>query len=174
LRQEWAAAIDAASLAWHQKAKVRDGASSTLLWLEMTPNEPNRGDAPLVYTCRAVGDCCLFHLRGAKVLRSFPMERSDAFTTSPRSLCSVRRREDGLVIGLHTGECRPGDMLVLSTDALAEWILARLEEGWHPPFLEWWEMRPDRFVDWLAPLREAKTIRPDDTTVVLLKVAGGE
>ena len=35
-REAWQSGIDEKSLAWHQKARLADGAFSTLLWLELT------------------------------------------------------------------------------------------------------------------------------------------
>ena len=174
LRQQWAKSIDAAALAWPQKAKVRDGAAATLLWIEVTAEPENRLTGPFQYNCRCIGDCCVFHLRGNEIARAFPFESSAAFNNQPDSLCSVRRLGDQPVFAALADKCWPGDWLVICTDALAEWILQRREAGAVPPFLEWWDMPPERFGDWLAPLREARTIRYDDTTVVLLRMRGEE
>lgn len=103
---------------------VTGGASATLLGLRLSLK--NR-----MWECIAVGDTCLFHVpanhQETPGYRAFPLQRSADFTSSPSAFSTIP--------GLHPrvqrlkGEIGPGDLFFLATDALAAWILQRLEQG---------------------------------------------
>ncbi|MEK6238473.1 MAG: protein phosphatase 2C domain-containing protein, partial [Planctomycetales bacterium] len=86
-RKEWNASVDPSSLAWHQKAKLKDGASSTLLWVRMEQSSDD--PEAFAYRCYAIGDCCLFHVREDETLRAFPLEKSSDFDTDPEVVRSA-------------------------------------------------------------------------------------
>lgn len=170
LRWRWTASIDAEALAWHQRPKLQAGALSTLLWIELARDHSSGA----LLDCRAVGDSCLLHVREGRLLRSFPLENSHAFTDAPCALSSIDRRRDGqLEVKHYRSRCRPGDLLVLCTDSLAAWALRRYETGSAPDWLGWWPLPAGEWQQAMLELRRRGDLRQDDTTALLLRVSGG-
>lgn len=169
LRKQWSDSVPWATLAWYAEEKARAGAFASLLGLSVRSraSEP-RGR----WTGIALGDSCLFHLRGPALLRAFPVARSSDFGNSPLLLRSI---EDGRHSSLHSvllakGRCRPGDRFVLATDALAQWLLSATERGEDP-----WDaansiVDQDAFADWVARLRADQLLRNDDVTLMVIEV----
>ena len=85
LRKRWAAAVDGRALPWYAETKRDAGAYATLLGLVL---QPAAGKKPGTWRALAVGDSCLFHTRGGRVLAAFPLERSTAFGSQPPLLGS--------------------------------------------------------------------------------------
>ena len=173
LRAEWERQIDRPHLPYFQKLKLQEygGGFSTLLWLETLPQDGNES-VPGAWRYRAValGDCCLFHLRGGQILGAFPMQRSADFERDPAALASVRGGQDRtLVFQTCESEYLPDDHLVLATDALAAWIFRQTEAGNPVPWEQWAGMSDEEFAAWLREIRKALAIRCDDTTLILLK-----
>jgi hypothetical protein len=82
----------------------------------------------------AVGDTCLFHTRGAALLRAFPLENSQQFSNAPK-LVGARTSAEEVLDRCHVwpdGSGQSGDRLWLMTDALAQWCLAEHEAGGNP------------------------------------------
>jgi hypothetical protein len=170
-REAWSASIDESTLAWHQKPKLLDGAASTLLWVELSPTGPDDG-VPRPYRLQAfaIGDCCLFHIRGGQVLQTFPIDSSNTFDGDPLTLRSVFKRADMVSFQRLVSDCHPGDYLVLATDAVAAWTMRQLEAG--VP-LEWealWHLSPADWQQWLTQLRGTNQIRYDDSTLAVLRI----
>ena len=168
-RAAWQSGVDEAALAWHQKARLADGAFATLVWVELAP----AGDGSLALNAFAIGDACLLHIRGGCVLRSFPIEESGLFGTEPALLGSApRQTADSLKFETLEDNCESGDLLVLATDAVAAWALTQRESG-RPVGLEsLWDMGEEDFARWIDRLRKQQQIRFDDSTVMLLKMSG--
>lgn len=173
LRTAWTDTFDPTTLAWHQKAKIAEGAASTLLWTEFYHADPNDGQAggPVWMRCFSIGDCCLFHVRGGQVLRAFPFESSGQFATNPAVLRSVERRQDPTPeFDTLQDYCQWGDLLVLCSDALAVWALTRLESGQSPDWESFWAINDEQWAQRIAVMRAGGQIRFDDTTIVLLRI----
>ena len=82
----------------------------------------------------AVGDTCLFHTRGAALLRAFPLDDSQQFSNAPKLVGARTPAEEVLnrCLVWPDGRGQPGDRLWLMTDALAQWCLAAHEAGGNP------------------------------------------
>lgn len=122
-RQTWTQRIDSSTLAWH-RTKLPMGAFSTLLWIQVTESEREQPGAFGAYRLRgfAIGDSCLFHVRGRELVRSFPLETAAQFQADPIVLGSIDLKRDYLMRFTMLNElCYPDDLLILCTDALAEW-----------------------------------------------------
>jgi len=159
-REAWAASIDTSGLAWFQKAKLPLGAFSTLLWVEVSPLPKEQQQPGLFGALRlrsyAIGDSCLFHVRHGELLRCFPLESAEQFQADPLVLGSVDLKRDGLISFSRLEEyCFPDDLVVLCTDAIAEWAVRRQQSGDPPEWMRYWYMsrwccctsavsRPDR------------------------------
>jgi serine/threonine protein phosphatase PrpC len=178
LRRRWDEEVDTSGLAWYQRAKLRDGGFSTLVWLRLLDNDSLvRGGEHSLVEVMAIGDSCLFHVRNDEQLESFPLDASLQFDSSPLVLGSVDlKRDDQLQFERLEMSCREGDMLVLCTDAVAAWALDRQERGEPVAWSTYWDMPPEAWAEEIRSLREQSQMRYDDATLVLLRVtqvAGG-
>ena len=172
-RQTWSESIDTGSLAWFQRAKLPTGAFSTLLWIRLSPIEDDRPGTFGAYRLRAfaVGDSCLLHVRHGEILRMFPIDNSAQFEADPIVLGSIDLNRDGLVEFRSIDEvCYPDDLLVLCTDAIAEWVLRGVESGNPPVWDRLWEIADEDWQQEVVEFRHQREMRYDDATLMLLKV----
>ena len=175
-REAWNAEIDVSQLAWFQKPKLREGAFSTLLWVEITPidERDRQPQDPWRLRALAVGDSCLFHLRGEELLRAFPIEKAEELEADPVVIGSIDlNRDDLLEFKSYEALCRPGDLLVLCTDAVADWALRQCEAGRPPVWGDYWDTSPEAWQEEVAALRSDRQMRYDDATLLLLRVTDG-
>ena len=167
LRRLWAEPIDADGLAWHQKPKFAEGAAATLLWVYVDTDDAGN----YWYLSYAIGDCCLFHVRGRQVLRSFPFDQSGDFDERPQVVRSVASRaDDALPLVMLEDTCQVGDLLVLCTDAVAVWALQQLEAGSSPNWHDYWTLTQPGWEFAIDKLRTTNQIRYDDSTLLMLKI----
>ena len=172
-RVHWSASIDTSSLAWHQRAKLPNGAFSTLLVVRVVA--PDRtaegtfgGHRLLAY---AVGDSCLLHVRSGELVRTFPLQSAEQFDADPIVLGSVNLRRDHLLKFDFLDEvCYDGDQLILCTDALAEWAVRSYETGEGVNWDDFWPMTDEDWSNGIAWLRQQREMRVDDTTMVMLRI----
>jgi hypothetical protein len=172
-RAAWVNGIDTSTLTWYQRPKMVDGAMTTLLWLELLPTETNAEGLATRYRLRsfAIGDSCLFHLRGGELLYWFPLENSAGFGLNPAVVGSVDRQLDHqLEFTAREHDCLPGDLLVLATDAVALWAVERQESGEAVDWSRYCEYSDDDWRGEIFSLRDAKQMRFDDSTLILLRV----
>ena len=169
-QEEWSAGVPWESIPWHGEAKARAGAFATLLGLRIdpVPDDTSR----LEWEAMAVGDSCLFVVREERVSLSFPLEDAAQFDNLPALVCSNPDNTEGLREGLrrHRGECGPGDLFVLATDALAQWFLANDAVG-ERPWQTLLSLDPSAWRQWVEEQRLAGLMRNDDTTLLLVTVA---
>jgi hypothetical protein len=175
-RAAWAARIDTNGLAWFQRAKLPTGAFSTLLWLYVLPVQDEQQQAGAFGAFRlvghAIGDSCLFHVRGGELVRSFPIQTSAELQADPLVLGSVDLGRDGLIQFTTLDQfCYSDDLIILCTDALAEWALRRYEAGDPPNWDGYWDTCREDWQAEIIALREGRQMRYDDTTLIMLRVA---
>jgi hypothetical protein len=177
-RETWGRSIDTSRLAWYQRPKLREGAFSTLLWIRIFPQETSPADSA-AEVCggrlcgHAIGDGCLFLVRDGTVVRRFPIESAAQLDNPPLALGSVDLGRDGLLRFDHLEEtCYPGDLIVLCTDALAQWGLRQEESGQPPQWEDYWNMPEEAWENEILALRADRSIRRDDTTLLLIRVGG--
>ena len=168
--KEWNQTVPWEFIPWHGEAKTRAGALATLLGMTVSQMPNSSGAFP--WRAMAVGDCCLFVVRDDALVLSFPLEDPSQFDNTPPLICSNPANNAGLWPRLHqlNGECLPGDLIVLASDALACWILQQRESGGKP-----WEillsLRSDaEWDDWVQAQRSQRAMRNDDTTLISVKV----
>lgn len=172
-RDAWTQSVDERTLAWHQKPKMLDGAGTTLLWIEIATDEVADGiSRPYQLRAYSVGDCCLFHVRRGNVLQTFPIQDSARFESNPQVIRSVFKRGDAVEFEVMETLCKPGDLLVLCTDAVASWTMRQLEAGATLDWNAYWDMSLEQWQQWLIGLRQQNQIRFDDSTAVLLRLGG--
>ena len=172
----WKATLNWSALPWYAEEKARTiGGLATLLGFRL--GDKAHDDTKTVsWSALAVGDACLLHVRKHDVLMRFPIENSDAFGATP-ALLSTRLQHDKTVIdagGLHHygGTCQAGDLFLLATDAMAEWLysLADLEDlklGWESVS----NLIEEDFEALIEELRTQSIIRNDDVTLLVMRVA---
>lgn len=129
LRSLWQDDVRARPLPWYAEEKARSGAFSSLLGLTIKPGYPS-GKSPLRWEAMAVGDSCLFHVRGEQMIRVFPVSCSDEFGYHPYLLATNAESDTRLSEHLYLlhGSCFEGDAFYLMTDALAHWFLREIEK----------------------------------------------
>ena len=172
-RDEWSRQIDVSRLAWFQKPKLREGAFSTLLYVRLVPpEEAQEGNRTWRLAGLAVGDTCLFYVREGEIVRKFPIQSAAELDRNPVVIGSIDLgRDDQVKFHRMEEPCQPGDLVVLCTDALADWALRLEESGQRPPWQTYWDMPQPAWEEEIKSLRSQREMRYDDTTLALLRVA---
>ncbi len=172
-------------LRWYERPGMERGAFATLLALQVNIDsqlaggagtQPDAVDPGLLrviggWTSAALGDTCLFHVRGGQLQVAFPLSESARFDTSPPLLGSFDADPGAIVdhVRFAEGTVAEGDDFFVCTDALAAWFLARAEEGGRP-----WEALRDLtgigFAEWVSEARRTSSLRNDDVTLVHMDV----
>lgn len=158
-----------APIKWYEEPGLQAGAFATLLALDVSEEQTNR------WQVIAVGDSCLFQVRGNQLITTFPIMQSNAFNNNPALICSTAAHNynlDNKITKLN-GEWETGDEFYLMTDAIAQWFLAEYEVGREP----WNRIRDLHTTDnsqifevLVNRLRENSTMRNDDVTVLHITV----
>ena len=169
-QQAWHDAVPWDRIPWHGEAKARAGAFATLVGLTIgaAPNYP----AALRWQAMAVGDSCLFVVRDDDLAVSFPVAAAAEFDNNPALLCSNPANSANADDALKQdgGNCEPGDLFILASDALAAWFLARHACGERP-----WDtlaaLTAATWEGWVNEQRGAGLMRNDDVTLVTIEVA---
>jgi hypothetical protein len=186
LQDAWSSGIPWDTLPWFATQKAQDGACTTLLALEFTQNEEADGEIKLSrwqrmmgvkkpamfgWRAEAIGDSCLFQIRDNELILSFPLERPVEFTHSP-VLITTNPGQNKIVyehLKVHDGDCQPGDLFFLMTDALAKWFLQRDVAGERP----WQLLRTFDddvlFKQFVIQQRDEGRIENDDTTLMIIQ-----
>jgi hypothetical protein len=170
LQKHWADAVrlplGADPLPWYLEERYDQGAFATFLGMSIHEGR---------WQALAVGDTCLFQLRKDQIHEAFPLTHSSQFSNSPWLVGSRTSPEE---VPRHRGvqrfgEWRPGDRLLLMTDALSKWFLTATEAGGRPwPLLEGLLDQTDEwFTAQVEQLRSSRNLRNDDTTLVVVSFA---
>jgi hypothetical protein len=173
---------EARPVAWYERPGLAKGAFATLLALQMDFRAPPSAssdtgadllDSPVIgyWSSAALGDTCMFHVRGERLASAFPIAASADFDTSPPLLCSTDPDPQLIMdrMCLAEGVIAEGDDFYICTDALAAWFLASVERDKRP-----WDILRDfgetNFTDWLGRVRRSGEIRNDDVTLIHIDV----
>jgi serine/threonine protein phosphatase PrpC len=164
MQAAWAGANKPKATAWYAEEKARDGAFSSLLGVAIDHGR---------WRAMAIGDSCLFLVRSGKLVRAFPLERAAAFNNRPLLLSSVARANQRVweEVRLDEGELQGKDLLLLMTDALAQWFLVEAELGRRPWAALARAATQEAFCAFVDMLRSGGALRNDDTTLVRVEVA---
>lgn len=194
LRTEWEQRIDTTNLAWFQRPKLAAGAFSTLIWVTIreivppkpgTPNweslmNPDSGRKCYHVKGYCIGDSCLFHVRPGRtdskafpetdLYRAIPLTDSHSFDLPPIVIGSKDLGHDAQMkfkpIDFLAQE---GDLILMATDAVSQWILRCYETQNYPCWDVFWNLPQEEWEHELDALRAAGEIRYDDSTLVLLQ-----
>lgn len=159
-RERWQQECACDDLPWYLEQKLAQGAAATLLGISFTGRARWRA--------AAVGDTCLFHLRGERLQRAFPLRRSDEFGNQPDLLMSLLQPSTRCKRYSVAGTWAAGDVVLLATDALAQALLREAEDGtptWHAvASIE----SQEEFAAAIETRRRGGLIRNDDTTLMIV------
>src|SRR5262249_49529844 len=146
------------------------GALATFCGLVVKPARTETGGG---WWAMAVGDSCLFQVRGGNLITSFPLTRSAEFNNQPAVLGS-RGTYPRQAWKRTRGRWQPADRFFLMTDALAEWFLRQSEMEQRP-----WEAlarvanepaADAAFAAWMQERRDQSELRNDDVTLMTIDV----
>lgn len=169
LQKQWCESVPWAGLPWYGRKKALLGSFCAFLGLWFhTPTAAGE----VAWRAVAIGDCCLFQVRGNTLVSAFPINRSGEFNNRPPLVRSLPLPWRCAVRGLRglRGCGQAGDRFFLATDALAEWFLRSAESHEAP-----WDVLAgigtvDHFRAWVAEQRVANRMRNDDTSLLGLEV----
>lgn len=120
----------------------------------------------------AVGDSCVFVGRDDR-LSSFPIDSADAFGAAPPLVAAEPDLQPRGVVTASTWSVavRQGDVVLVATDALSEWVLREDAQGRRPlAVLRHAVESSDAFATWVAAARVDGALRDDDTTCAVAEV----
>jgi hypothetical protein len=171
LQQRWTAEARGRPLPWYAEEKALQGAYASLLGLQVISPETN---SPGKWEAIAVGDSCLFHIRGMEMMEAFPLKAASDFTNRPHLIASTHAGNADLqqCVTLTSGTWEPDDVFFLITDALACCLLKAVEAGEQ----RWEDLRDlgteDQrlaFEEWIGTLLRAGDLRNDDVTLLRIE-----
>lgn len=158
-RKSWYNSIDWKSLKVFVRNKALKGSFSTFLGIQIDPS-----GSDFHFRAIAVGDSCLF-MKDGKGLTGFPINDSTKFNITPKLIWSGYGSpfpEDYNTklpeIKYYEGKIRPGQQMLLATDAISKWIL---ENQTHSFDTLCEKDDPYRYV---TGMLEARELRNDDVT----------
>ena len=160
-REDWGKAVAGQAVSWYAEEKLTVGGHATFLGLST-----RMVDGVVEWDAVSVGDACLFHIVSGACLASFPLSRHSDFNTSPALI--------GLKTGIPAwktsrGTLRPGEALLLATDALAQCLLATAEErAFAGPGLLCLD-EDDDLALWVAVQRTSGKLKNDDVALGIVE-----
>ena len=145
---------------WQGGSQNKDHGAATFLGLSLQKGK---------WQAVAVGDSCLFKLdkQGSNFL-AFPLNNSAQFKSTTPCFASLSQYKSSAP-QFKGGSYQPGDVFLLATDALAQWLLKDYEtkgKAWQSCFHL---TEKTEFNNLINQLRKEKLIKNDDTTLVLIK-----
>ncbi|AFY84646.1 protein phosphatase 2C domain-containing protein [Oscillatoria acuminata] len=170
LQQEWREFYlnQHSRLPWYAKgSENKTCASATFIGLKIDP--PTQAGEK-TWSVIAIGDSCLFQIdRNLENLSSFPLKCSDEFKSVTRAFNSLPESSYHPPT-FHSGLYTDGDIFLLATDALSQWILTSYEQQDQ----RWKNLlslqNKDEFYKFINQLRSDKQIHNDDTSLAIIKV----
>lgn len=180
LARAWNASIDWSELAWYAEQKAREvGGLATFLGLcidEETNGSQNGSNKK--WRAIAVGDACMIQVRGNKVLEKFPVSDAESFGDTPALVSTILHHQEQLVeagLSIKKGSCEIGDLFILATDALAEWLYRVISYEGEERHLPTWDqivkLISFDFSTLVCLLRATGALHNDDSTLVLVRIA---
>jgi hypothetical protein len=167
-RAEWDRQVRSRILPWYAQAKISEGAFAALAGVHIT--EAMDGSGAAYFAGDAIGDTCVFHIRGQSLLASNPMSQSVEFTSRPFLVSTAPDFVAGEARCRFQGTLHSEDLLLLATDAFSSWILEEVERGECPfPLIrDLGEPGCVPFDQLVSDLRSSGRLKNDDVTLLRL------
>lgn len=126
LSKAWKGKLNTKDLPWYAQEKLNNGAFSTLAGITFRLTDASS----VAFDAVAIGDSCIFQIRGDKIIAFFPLGSVADFHNRPVLISSNAANNIHLkgFVKKWSGAAQAGDSFLLMTDALACWILTRYEE----------------------------------------------
>lgn len=182
----WNFSLDWTELPWYAQQKALDvGGLSTLLGFSLNRdaslngNGKNGSAASEYWQAIAVGDSCLLQIRNKSVVKRFPVENTQAFDNMPGLLATRAETMESLLakgeaLACCSGTCQVGDIFLLATDAVAQWLYSLADLDALGMELQDWEdtlhLVEQDFETLVKDLRARSIMRNDDATLLVLRV----
>ncbi len=130
------------------------------------------------WTALSVGDTCLFHCSHNSTTvwkcKAFPYKSAEEFNDEPDSITSRSNTAHIVASNIKQLSQQPyvaGDILLMATDALADWILKYLEQNEAGKIVNYFErLNAEQFKVFVNEERRKKTITDDDTTLIIIHI----
>ncbi len=158
-------------LPWYAARKMEQGAAATLIGVRISVT--HRSAATGTWRAVSMGDACLFHMQGSRLLQMHPDLKPAEFGNNPELIYTDVSRNQRLVRGpsVKAGSWQRGDIFMVASDALARWIRLSIDGGQG----EWLDLialagKPDReaaFRSWAREEQGNGRLKNDDLTMVL-------
>jgi hypothetical protein len=167
-REEWCRHVQSLSLPWYAQEKAAEGAFAALVGVHLSECDDHSG--AVAFSGQAIGDCCVFHVRGENLLASYPISNTTEFSSKPFLLSTEPGFIAGHALCTFSGILHSNDLLLLSSDALSCWILGQLERGSSPfPVIRDLGVPGHlSFKELVAGQRMSGSMRNDDVTLLRL------
>jgi hypothetical protein len=163
----WHSQVNWETIPWHGRLKAQQtGAQATFLGIRLLPDRRS-------WVGIAIGDCNLFRFSKDGTLReSIPNIQSADFSNATQAFSSTVQNQDQMLsqVKLIQGTFEPGDSIVLATDAMARWMLERLETQRNPLQEIPASVEPGVFDQWVSAQRRSGALKDDDTSLLLIRV----
>lgn len=171
-QKSWQDEIFNKELPWNVEEKVKNGSFSSLLWFRLSNYPLNKKH--LRWKAIAIGDTNLIILREKSLIHAFPLKISAEFGNNPNLLSSKPEKNSFENIKCKEEVWQPGDEFILSTDALAQYLLHSIEIGDEEFFRIGNELfrtkdKSGYFLEWLSSRRMNSQIKNDDTSIIWIK-----
>jgi hypothetical protein len=179
-RRLWTQRVPWSRLDYFARRNADRGSFSTLVGLRLDPSHISEAGGVRQPSVRwrslAVGDSCLFHIRGGRLVGTFPLSKPEEFQNPPYLLATAPALDCSLPDHLRVaeGEARPGDILALCTDALAMYVTGSAAEAgdlMRRLASEGESSRRSAFRKFVEQGRATRSLRNDDMTLVLLAMS---
>jgi hypothetical protein len=172
VQERWTSLVAGRGLAWYAHEQARRGAFAALVGLSLIDDRR--------WSALAVGDCCLFQVRGETLLVAFPLASADDFDNRPlligsRSIANQELRSAGAIASA-TGTWQRGDTFLLMSDALAATFLraqradAEFARSGSPLAVLDFDRTQPGFRAWVRSLRAQRQLRNDDVSLLWLSI----
>lgn len=154
-------------LPWYAREKARRrGSAATLVGLEIGHDE----DTPRGWRAIAVGDSVLLQVRKGRLQTAFPLQHPSQFGATPPLISTdPEYNKDSLKhLRSETGKCGSGDLFLLASDALGEWLLKRADDT--PDWRRLIKGLEENFEARIPALQEAGHMELDDATLATIRI----
>jgi hypothetical protein len=154
-----------------QLRKVAEvGAAAALIGLQLAPFTDGRRRAR--WRAWSIGDCSLFLIRNNRLGMSFPFRRVEEFPYRPELLGTNGQELPKIVT--QSGCYRPGDVFLLTSDAIARWLIGENERNPNC-WAEFAHFTAECWRERCQQAEERAELGLDDYTILTLQVpANGE
>lgn len=161
-------------LPWYVQERVSEGAYAAFIGLEM---HRDGGDGAHSWSAVSIGDCCLFLEENGRFTTGFPFDHADALSYHPHLLPSKLPEDIALLtnhVAFRRGVAKPGDSLILCSDAIAAWYLrfASQDQSYRAELARALRGTDEVFATFVERERSAGNLKNDDVAFVYIELDG--